>query len=635
MVSIAYDKTTENLLITIGGDNFRDLVDFLKENYCRWNPDMKAWTLHVTRYNDFLAELQTMGEVADIDMLSQSQIEDYFKSLKELRFSGQRHSFHQELMNYPPLTGKHPYENFQLQDILRGINQNRFLYHHDMGLGKSYILTALIEHLRYYGDIDKALIFSSSIGVLNLKDELCKLGHDMNPDDIIAFTSASNLPFDDRDIFNTDKYPQKTIILTYDVLKSISNYYYDKANGTKKKPHPSAGVDYRKNFLPIADWLNGKNAGLFLDENHGLSNPKSRRTEIMNFIISQFEFRYEFTGTLADKYEKLYEPCKILDKDLVDGKDYTSWLLSYNDVGNRFSKYAVNPTGWDLDALKVLNEKMLKSYCSKRKLSECLDLPLNIEVPTIYIDMSPLQRKIYEKFSNFSANEIASMAAEQGKSFSDKMQNMFAYFQQAVDNPSCIKKSAKFASFPKELQDDILKYDYNKDSTKIEMVDEIIKDRTDDCDEKGIIWYFHPETMEALKERYKSYKPVIISADVPMEERVPMVKKFLANDKQKLIIASINVMNTSMTLIECKYEVYVEKTYNYTTYVQSRGRIFRPGQKDITRTYTLRYNNSLDNLQELNLQTKGETLNSLFNRQYIEQDMWHKLFNMQRGDKVC
>jgi hypothetical protein len=120
-----------------------------------------------------------------------------------------------------------------------------------------------------------------------------------------------------------------------------------------------------------------------------------------------------------------------------------------------------------------------------------------------------------------------------------------------------------------------------------------------------------------------------------MEERVPMVKKFLANDKQKLIIASINVMNTSMTLIECKYEVYVEKTYNYTTYVQSRGRIFRPGQKDITRTYTLRYNNSLDNLQELNLQTKGETLNSLFNRQYIEQDMWHKLFNMQRGDKVC
>src|SRR5574344_494341 len=79
MVSIAYDKTTENLLITIGGDNFRDLVDFLKENYCRWNPDMKAWTLHVTRYNDFLAELQTMGEVADIDMLSQSQIEDYFK----------------------------------------------------------------------------------------------------------------------------------------------------------------------------------------------------------------------------------------------------------------------------------------------------------------------------------------------------------------------------------------------------------------------------------------------------------------------------------------------------------------------------------------------------------------------------
>ena len=631
MISISFDSAEDFLHIVISGDNFRDLVDFVKLQGCKWDPDLKCWTLSITKFDDFKAAAKSFDDV-DIDMLTISEVERWKNNLTELELY--RRAFKQELLTFPPLQGKPPYEDYQIADITRGICQNRFLFHHEMGLGKSYILTALIEHKRLYGDIYKCLIFSTPIGTRNLKAELLKHGKNMKEDDIITFTSAGAIPFEDRDIFNTEKYPQTIIILSYDALKSVSNYYYDKKYGTKTKKHPSTGKNYRANCMPIKEWLGGRPGGLFLDENHSLAVPSSRRTQVMNWIVPYFNQRFLFTGTLADKYEKLYEPCWILDKALVGGMDYQTWCATYNELGNKFSAYAINPDKWDLIKLEQLNIEMMKKYCSKREMLQCLDLPLNYEVPTIYCDMSPLQRKIYERFSNFTAQEQSELAGGGGKSFSERMVNLFQYLQGAVDNPTCLQNSSKFEQFPEDLKQDILKFDWNKHSAKAEIVDDIVEERSGECGEKGIIWYFHPQTKDALVDRYKKYNPAVISADVPMDDRVGIINKFLKDPKQKLIIASINVMNTSVTLIECKYEVYVEKTYNFVVYTQSRGRIFRPGQKDITRTYSMRYDNSLDNLQELNLKSKGETLNSLFNQQYISANVWKKLFSLQKGQSI-
>ena len=41
---------------------------------------------------------------------------------------------------------------------------------------------------------------------------------------------------------------------------------------------------------------------------------------------------------------------------------------------------------------------IIDEYAAKRKMVECLDLPLDYEVPTINVDMNPLHRKIYEDF---------------------------------------------------------------------------------------------------------------------------------------------------------------------------------------------------------------------------------------------
>lgn len=632
MVNISFDSEESDLLkIKISGDNFYDLVQFVKAQGCHWDKDTKFWTLSVTKYDDFKKACANFGESVDIDFFTIEEINKWRKKLNELKIY--RRMFKPELMKFPPLQGKHPYEDYQISDIMRGLCQNRFLYHHEMGLGKSYILTALIEHKRFYGDINKCLIFSTAIGTRNLKAEILKFGANMKEDDIAVFTSTSGMRFEDRDVFNSEKYPQTIIIMSYDFLKSVSNYYYDVKHATKSNKHPATGKKYVKCYMPIKEWIGDKPAGLFLDENHSLASVSSRRTQIMNMIVPFFDQRFEFTGTLADKYEKLYEPCWILDKSLVDGMDFHTWLSSYNELGNRFSAYAVNSDAWDHEKLENLNKKMLKFYCAKRKMTECLDLPLNYEVPTIYCDMSKLHRSIYERFSNFTSEEAVQIASKGETSYTDRMLSLFQYLQCAVDNPKCLMNSERFQFFPKDLQDDIIKFDWNKDFAKAEVIDEIIEERLEE-NEKGIIWYYHPQTKDELAKRYAKHNPVVMSAEVPPDERIDLINSFLSDQKKKLIIASINVMNTSVTLTECKYEVYAEKTYNFVTYVQSRGRIFRPGQESVTRTYSIRFDNSLDNLQEMNLSSKGETLNSLFNIKYISAGLWKTLFTLRKEQNL-
>lgn len=629
MVQIGCDLSQEKVFFIPSGQNFADIVEVLRNYYCSYNAAEKRWETSIAKYEDVAADLLYAGgyeEYLEISELTKQQIASYLDSIKELKYSTTRRVFNIDLMNYDALPGKAPFENFQRQDLIQALNRNRYLFNWEMGLGKSWALTALIEHLRYYDCIGKALIFSSSIGVWNVKSELLKFGKNQKDEDILVLTSASEIPADKRNLFDKDVYPYKTIIMTYDCLKAISNFYYDKEKGTPKNPKPSAKTKYKKMYIPFDDWAEGKPIGLFLDECHLLGSTDSRRSQIMSMCLDYFEYRYLFTGTLADKYQKLYMPCKILDKALIKGMDYISWLSSYNDIGTRFSKYAVNPNGWDLIKIAELNKQLVTNYGIKRDKKDCLDLPDNYMIPTIWIEMSDKQRAIYEEFSNESARMIQEEAKEANTTSSARMINMFQFFQSAVDNPEIILDSERFEKFSPKLQDLIKKFSYVKDYRKLDVLDSIIEERVDEEKEKGIIWCYHPKTISAIAKRYAKYSPFIVDNTTKIDERFEIVEQF-KKSTSNILISSIPLLNTSITLTECGWQAYLEKTYNFVEYSQSLGRIYRPGQEKTTRTYTIRYARSIDSLQESNLESKGHTINCLMSKKFITQTEWAKIFN--------
>ena len=633
MVKFIYIENSSDFgmkIIPSSNDDFQEIVEYLKLNGCRWDANLKIWKKPIVDYKDIIKELNYEGQAVELSALDKQNFENYISSLTELVISKERRMPRWDLMNFPPLKGKPPFENYQYEDTAKAITRNRFLFNWEMGLGKSAALAFLIENLRFYKLINKCIIFSTGVGVFNLKDELCKFGKNIKPEDIFVVNSITML--DDRDIFNPQKYPFNILIMTYDTFKGINNYYYDMQNATKSNPHPSQKVDFQKSCVPIKDWLEGYHGALFLDECHSLANPKSRRSKTIDMNLMYFKYRYEFTGTLADKYEKLYEPLYILDRSLVDGKGYTEWLQSYNEVGNRFSKYAVNPDKWDMEKIGELNAKLLKDYAAKRKMIECLDLPMNYDVPTINVDMSPLHRKIYEEFVKQEMKLVQERKLAGESTIKDSIMNMFGIFQLACENVECIKDTPSFEKFPIELQTMINNYKWENDNAKVPVIEAVLEERVDEEEQRGIVWYYHPKTKDCLVKLLKKYNPVVIEAGMGPEVMSEAIKEFKTNDKHKIIIASINIMNTSVTLTECKWNLYVERTFNYTIYSQSRGRTWRPGQTEVCRTYMMCFKASIDNLQLQNLQQKGAVIESLLNKSIVDQRMWKMIFNAKGNE---
>ena len=398
--------------------------------------------------------------------------------------------------------------------------------------------------------------------------------------------------------------------------------------------HPSRKLKHgiEKTCIDWDTWMEGSQVGFFMDECHSLANPKTERFAYFKANISKIEYRYLFTGTLADKYEKLYAPIYFLDKSLTEGRPFTNWVKSFGALGNKYSETAINPDTWNLDKIADLNNVLLKIYGTKRLARECLNLPLDYDVPTIHIDMSPLQRDIYEGFVKEQIRQVQNKKQIGKSDTKNDLLNMFSIFQLAVDNPSCILKTPSFESFPEDLKEKIENYDYANDSYKLRVLKDILSERVGENEERGIVWYTHPITKDVLVEELKQYKPTVIEAGMKPEELNLAIKKFKEDPDSKIIIASINIMNTSVTITECTFNVYIERTFNYTYYEQSRRRTWRNGQTNVVRYYFMCYNNSIDNLQMDNLKQKGAILNTLMNKEYIDNVMWKKIFNSVGGE---
>ena len=205
--------------------------------------------------------------------------------------------------------------------------------------------------------------------------------------------------------------------------------------------------------------------------------------------------------------------------------------------------------------------------------------------------------------------------------------NRFPYMMLAVDNPFLLEKHLD--KFDDDLQNKIKTF---KESSmeKYLAIDDIIEDHPN---EKGIIWAIHPKSIELLAKRYAKLKPLCITGDIPQEERFELVNQFKTGD-HKLLIANITTLNTSATITEATYQIYVERGFTYTQYEQSTRRIYRAGQDKDVKSYILIYDESLDVMLDKNLSSKGLLVEGLMKKDFLTGKQWITLFNAKESDNL-
>lgn len=513
-------------------------------------------------------------------------------------------------------------KSFQEIDLVRSFNQTSFLFKYDTGMGKSYMLSGDLAHLRFYNECYKAVILTSSIGIMNLAKEIKGFISEYDPSRTLTIASITELK--NRLVFNKD---WDIIICGYDTFSRI-NKEYKKALKIKKK----SGF-----YIPLDEWFEGKKGLLFADECHLIGSPTSEKGKTYLDALSHFYYRYLFSATPFDKKEKAYPILRSLDNALVKGLPYKEWLGTYCEIGTKYSPWAPNLDTWDIGKWTRLQNLLADKYMSVREKS-LLNLPPAIDMDLITVDMSPVHREIYEIFANLNAKLMS--RDDSGKSLVDKMMNTFQILQLVVDNPNLIlnnknleEKMAKFELYDDllKLQDIVTRFDYGRDFSKIACLNNIIEYECKEMGNKILVFYYHPKTLEELKKLYPD--AAIISRETPDSERLKIVEQF-KHDDNKIMIASIMIANTSFTLTECKAEVFYERQWSGIVHEQAKGRIYRYGTTTEVRYYNMCFNNSIDNIQLETLKTKGEVMKGIGKKTHFTGDEWRLIFGGNIEDQT-
>jgi len=583
--------------------NFTSILALLKLGKFHWDPKAERWKGSVFQFDE------ARGHLEEFDVV-RVQDEDVMAKLRdgdpEQIISKQRVLMDWNLLNYPPVKGKAPFENFQIEDIGKGITRNRYAYYLGMGAGKSFIASALVAH--YYIktlEVGKVILLTTSIGVRNLRMELLKFVKGLDPEKIAIVDKDFRNPFNvyvDADI----------LIMSYNSFRLMCNYYKKELKISATKP--------RKPFLPITEWSGESKVMLLLDESHNIAIHDSQQSHLIALHSKAFEYRYLFSGTPADKPEKLYNQFKTLDESLTHRLSYTDWLAVYANVGTRFSAYDVRD--WKQDKLNELNEKFVARYGVYRDSADIIELPEHYE-KRVFLKMSSKQRAIYEEFVQTT---IAS-AMSSGKGSTQAIVNSFPYLLLASENPFLLEKHLD--KFDDRLASRILAFKA-EDMEKLTAAEEIVEDHKG---EKGVIWVSHPRTAELLVEKLKASHPIVIVGSTDEKVRNDLITQFKTNPENEILIANIQVLNTSVTITEATYQIYVERIFAYSPYSQSMARIYRIGQNKTVTTYILLYERSLDILQDKNLSSKDTLVKKLLAKDFLTQEEWRRIFNADVADE--
>jgi len=126
----------------------------------------------------------------------------------------------------------------------------------------------------------------------------------------------------------------------------------------------------------------------------------------------------------------------------------------------------------------------------------------------------------------------------------------------------------------------------------------------------------------------------VITGATEQAIRNELLEQFRTNEQNRILIANINVLNTSVTITWATWQCYVERIFGYAPYEQSTKRIYRIGQNKPVTTYIPLYNSSLDILLDRNLDSKDMLVKGLMSKDFLTQEEWAKIFNLSEDDSV-
>lgn len=287
-------------------------------------------------------------------------------------------------------------------------------------------------------------------------------------------------------------------------------------------------------YLGIKDGYIG---AIIVDEIHKAKNGGSQQGKALRFLKAPVKIG--LSGTPMNKAEDLWN---ILTWLGVERRSFYSFRNAYCTMGG-FGGYKV--IGYkNLDSLNAeLNTVMLR-----RKKEEVLDLPPKL-YSTEYVELTTAQKKQYRDIKN-------GIVAD--------MENILA----SVNPLNCTLRLRQLTSGNPNLTDD---------SPKLDRIKEMLEEEIIPNGHKAIIFSQWSTIAKDLGIELSEYDPIIITGEVPPEQRQRLVDNFQTNPHCKVAIGTIGAMGTGLTLNKASYVFFMDKAWNSGDNAQAEDRAHRIG----------------------------------------------------------
>jgi SNF2 family DNA or RNA helicase len=315
---------------------------------------------------------------------------------------------------------------------------------------------------------------------------------------------------------------------------------------------------------------------------------------------------------------ELYSQLTFLDENSIP-LTYQTFIKSICDVGNRFSDYAIN---FVIKKKAEIFIDSVKHYFVKRELEEYLDIPEQTK-KKYFIYLSKKQQQIYRLFCQYTLNIIKE---ESGVITTKQVDQKFPYLMQALYNP-CMLKNKIDKEKSRELFNLVEQWKFSEHS-KLEYLDDMVLELVGEKKEKIIICSYHPLTCNQLAEHYKKYNPLVIHGQIEdsLNQKMLLIEEFKKDKNKKILIVNPQTCSTGLTILNCYYMIFFDRSFNFVTENQMEKRIHRIGQHKTTYIIDLVLDKSLELRVMKALETKESIDKNLLKKDYLGKDDWKTFF---------
>ena len=582
---------------------FNEVVLYLQQLFLYFDNASKKYKIPEDRIDEIILWMERDNQDYEISSSCADQLqilrEQYNK--KEVKFFRAR--------KFDPiiLTPEAIKFDYQEDSINWELKRNTYLDAHDAGLGKTFINICVFSTLYKQGLIDSVIIVVPIGMGFHWQCQILELVNVFEEKDIqIIDNSLKIKPF--------EKFKDKKILiirqdLLADCIASYSKSYTPKKSLKNMKWKTSDYADIHKLW-------NKENIFLLVDECHGFKHSSSIKSKALHSIKKYFAYRAFLSATPAiNGMEDLYSNLYMIDKSIIPMTENAFKIWISNSLGNKWDRYAI--TSYNTENVQKLMQSYQHIFIQKRKE----DIP-EIRTKKIYnkleCQLTENQREMYKLVVE---EELSILHKEYDEITWKLLLQKLHLMLEVFDNPELLKKRNYDNQ---DLMTLINDWKIEQDNKFI-----LLKSRVENiCDEqnrKCIIYDIHPNTIDTLAIKFKSYNPLIVHGGLKVKDKDKdrQEKQDLFNNdkKYRLMILSMYTSSQGINLQKgASNIIFNTLAFDATLFEQAQNRTDRATSTRDSLIQMLYYPRTLDAFR-LNKNLNRIELNSRMNELVSQRDI--------------